>query len=669
MSPDEKLASSGISDKQAKELGIASHPSAAKLDKQFQNLSCLQLKYFGVNGEDVGFYRVRYLELPKGFAGKVEKPQRYAQLKDALNWVYLPKLKGLDWAAIAADASKALLITEGELKAACACIHGFPTIALGGVTMWRSAKKNIDLLPPLSEFNWKGRQVTIVFDSDAATNPQVAAASVALAKRLIYEGALVSIASLPVAFDGAKQGLDDFLVAGMDLRSVLDDPRPLQLGEQLAQLNEAYAYVTQQDVIVDLKSANRIKRDSFINGMHANMKTVQYTQLANGSNKRVEIDTPREWLSWPARRDVSSVIYAPGQPRITENGEFNSWKSWGCEPQEGDVKPWHGMLDYIFSESNEYRYWFEQWCAAPFQEPGLKLYTACMFWGPETGTGKSLLGITLGRLYGQDNFTIVENSDLFANFNEWASNKQFVLGDEISGSDKRSEADKLKALITRPKVRINMKHLPTYEVIDCINYFFTSNHCDSLFLEDKDRRNFIHRMPSKVMPRKFYTDFLDWLDKKGGKEALLDYFLNLDLTGFDAQGPAPMTQAKMEMIDHAKSDVSAFVQDLQRNIDEMQLLLRTTFMLKEKPDIVLSKHLLALYDPEGRTRVTSRGIGRALAASSLKTIFVNRTEAFGTQRFYILCNEEKWLTAQPEEVRSYIDSIYKAGTTTRKEKF
>ncbi len=670
----DKLTSSGLSKDLAKELGMWAITDASKLDSAFHKVEALQLSYRDLDGSDTGFYRIRYLEDPPGFGAQLAKPQRYVQQKDTLNWVYLPHCtnnKGdkANWEALSKDSSRQLLITEGEFKAACAQIHGFDTIALGGVTMWQSSKRGVSLLPPLDKFNWRARSVVIVFDSDAAINPQVAKASVRLAKMLVLHGAIVRIASLPSAINGDKQGLDDFLVAGQDLDAVLAEAKPLEFGEYLAEFNDQYAYVKDQDVVIDFDTAHRYKRDSFVNGLHANTKVVEFQVLLNGGNKRIELSVPKEWLQWPARRDVSRLVFEPGRSRLTQEGNFNSWKSWGCVPSKGDVGPWNDLMEYVFSESPKDRRWFEQWCAAPIQRPGLKMYSGCLFWGPETGTGKSLIGVTIGRIYGHDNFTVVENADLFSQFNEWAVNKQFIMGDEISGTDKRHEADKLKSLITRGKVRINMKHLPTYEVTDCANYLFTSNHADGLFLEDKDRRWFIHRMPVKLKERAFYVKFMAWLDEKGGKEALMQYFLDLDLTGFDPGAPAPLTAAKLEMIDHAKSDVGAFVQDLQHNLEEGLEKIRQHWSLPEPPDVVLNKHLLTLYDPDEKTRVTSRGIGRALAASSVKSLLINRTAAFGTQRFYVLRNAEHWLTCQPEVVREYIDKIYKPTKPMKKGKY
>ena len=58
------------------------------------------------------------------------------------------------------------------------------------------------------------------------------------------------------------------------------------------------------------------------------------------------------------------------------------------------------------------------------------------------------------------------------------------MGDDVTGSDKRADADFLKKLITQKELRVNVKYLPAYTVKDCINYFFTANHPDSFFLED-----------------------------------------------------------------------------------------------------------------------------------------------------------------------------------------
>ncbi|MBL8430379.1 MAG: primase C-terminal domain-containing protein [Dechloromonas sp.] len=57
-------------------------------------------------------------------------------------------------------------------------------------------------------------------------------------------------------------------------------------------------------------------------------------------------------------------------------------------------------------------------------------------------------------------------------------------------------------------------------------------------------------------------NFVDWRDNRGGAEALMDHLLKLDLTGFNAKGNAPVTEAKEEMIRQGKSDLERWLTDV-----------------------------------------------------------------------------------------------------------
>ena len=450
-----KLSSSGLDLADAAVLGLEFLSDCSALHNSFIKVKGFKIPYFDIEGNQTNFYRIRYLEQPSGFAAQIAKPQRYAQEPKSLNEVYLPP--SIPWADIAQRPTEDILITEGELKAAAAAKCGYSCLALGGVSVWSSAKRQIPLLEPLPQIDWRGRVVTIVFDSDAATNPNVARAEIALAKALLAQGAIPKLATLPPTITGEKQGLDDFLLNGGDLQSVLAEVRSIDLGDRMAEINTRYAYVMDQDLVIELASGRRLKRDSFINGLMANHNVIEYQPSGNGNMKRTEVRVAAEWVKWASRLDVECVTYEPGKLAITEANEYNTWRGWGCVPAEGDVAPWHDLLDLLFGDDIYSKHWFQQWAAYPLQKPGTKLFTSAVMWGPETGTGKSLVGYTLGEIYGT-NFGEIGNQELHASFNEWAINKQFILGDEITGSDKRHEADKLKALITQRQLRINMKN-------------------------------------------------------------------------------------------------------------------------------------------------------------------------------------------------------------------
>jgi hypothetical protein len=112
--------------------------------------------------------------------------------------------------AALSDPSQAIVITEGEKKAAKADQEGFACIGLTGVDCWGS---NGEMIADLAAVAWQGRTVYIVYDSDAASKPAVRAAAERLAKALRARGAVVRVVELPPGPDGQKVGLDDFLAA------------------------------------------------------------------------------------------------------------------------------------------------------------------------------------------------------------------------------------------------------------------------------------------------------------------------------------------------------------------------------------------------------------------------------------------------------------------------
>ena len=114
----------------------------------------------------------------------------------------------------------ALYITEGQKKADALATVGRCAVALLGVWMFKGRNEHggVTLLTDLDLIAWRhaatgrGRTVRIVFDSDAATNPQVRSAMERLAAHLKRRGAAVEIVRLPPGEGGAKVGVDDYLL-------------------------------------------------------------------------------------------------------------------------------------------------------------------------------------------------------------------------------------------------------------------------------------------------------------------------------------------------------------------------------------------------------------------------------------------------------------------------
>jgi Domain of unknown function (DUF3854)/Family of unknown function (DUF5906) len=653
-----KLMLSDLDGDDAKKLRFEAY-TADEANKSLKNLPAyhagFMIPYFDLEGRATKFWRYRYLESTKQGFEKLtsKKDMRYAQPGRTLNELYLPPIAGTNWKLLAANPELPLIITEGELKAACATKSGFPTIGLGGVWCFKSNNARMPLLPMFREFNWKDRVVYICYDSDAVTNPQVMTAENALARELTMLGASPFIVRIPfLEKDNKKIGLDDFLVEeGVEaLRELLDNAAEWRAAQELFALNQEVVYVRDPGVILRMENLQRISPRAFVD--HAYSTRVYYEeQITEKGTRMVERAAAKEWLKWPHRAEVARVTYEPGGDPITRRNELNVWPGWGCDPEEGDITPWKELLDFIFRDKPQDRRWFEQWCAFPLQNPGTKLYSSPVIWGRKHGTGKSLIGYTLGKIYGQ-NFTEISDQNIHESHNEWAENKQFVMGDEITSGDKRGIADRLKSMITRQLLRLNPKYVPSYTVPDRINYYFTSNHPDSFFLEDDDRRFFIHEVTSSPLPPQFYKNYERWMGKDDeigpGIPALFAYLLRMDLAGFDPKGHAPVTAAKRDMIDGGRSDLASWVAMLR---DDPDTVLRFDNQIL-KFDLWRAEDLLALYDPSERGKVTANGMARELRRAGFTrpcgTIGCRTSQ--GQVRLWAIRNEDKYSKTGPNEL-------------------
>jgi putative DNA primase/helicase len=242
------FAARGLTDDTIRGAGIQSLSDraeiAARLGRKNAPLAwgaCIAIPY----GDDTGavvFHRLRPNNPPRSV--KTGKPQKYLQPSGVKPRLYVPATV---WPTLR-DPVARLIITEGEFKALAATQNGFPTVALPGVDCWHD-KGKVTLSTDLARWNWKGREVFIAFDSDAAENEHVSRNERQLAAVLQSYGASVKIIRLPsgpAGTDGkpVKLGLDDYLVAHgpsefWKLLQGADDPTPPDAGELRENATEA----------------------------------------------------------------------------------------------------------------------------------------------------------------------------------------------------------------------------------------------------------------------------------------------------------------------------------------------------------------------------------------------------------------------------------------------
>jgi putative DNA primase/helicase len=236
------------------------------------------------------------------------------------------------------------------------------------------------------------------------------------------------------------------------------------------------------------------------------------------------------------------------------------------EPRRGDCAPILELLQYLCSESAptpeacaEVTAWVLRWLALPLQRPGTKMRSALVIHGPQ-GAGKNLLFEVVAAIYGK--YALVVGQDqLEDKFNDWASMKLFLIGDEVvARQELYHHKNKLKSFITGETIQINAKMLPLRTEENHCNVVFLSNEHQPLALEPGDRRYMVVYTPPREQGD-LYTRVAQCLTS-GGREAFFDYLLRLPIGDqFDEFTLPLMTQAKRDLIELGLRPHERFVRE------------------------------------------------------------------------------------------------------------
>jgi hypothetical protein len=696
-----KLASSGLDTKDAKLLGIEVLTiKEVKLvlakNKGVPDMPGLKIQYHNLAGEPRrGVCCVRLLgEYPvEGFADLSKDGQkRYIRPVGCPPAAYFPRL--VNWEKVAKDTSVPIVVTEGELKSACAAKRGHACFALPGVDSFSSSKRGWALLPELKEMKWLGRQVYLVFDADAARKPAVMRAMVRFTNTITQEGATTAVVNLPDLPDVEKTGLDDFLVAEGDeeFQRLLDDAVPDDLARKLWEFNSRFVMIKHPGFVIDERAVEELhdptqKRwrntpqmalSDFKNVHYSNVWAKKIVSVEeDGRPKLQDVKVAFEWADWPMRREHSFATYAPGQPRIVGDC-YNTWGGWGVEEEKGDVGPWTDLLDRVFDGSPEMRRWGEKWFAWPIAHPEAgKLNTSLCIWSHGQGVGKSVIGKTLGLIYG-NNYSEINQNDLESDFNWWAIGKQFVMIDDMTGSDAQRKVDILKKLITEEFLQCNVKHVPQYPLPDHANFYETSNRPNVLRVDEGDRRFAIHQILKAICGRDFHMTqaevdrcrecgpfwrrYYEWLAGGGPSHLLWHFRHEVNLDAFEPTGWAPMTESKEEMIGATRSEAAQFLAALREDPDSV--LWGANGALTR--DIYTSSEVVTFFDRVRKKEpVTVNAMGVLLQQMRFPRASAVPLKVFGrTWKGYVIRvkNAQKWNAAGRDGVQKHVeDELRKEG--------
>lgn len=547
------LKASGLDSKDIKKLKIkflGTEETSKLLNKDMARLESIAFPYFNLDGSLSNYYRCKLLMVASGLSKNSElSGKKYDQKSGTIPRIYFPPY--FKWDKLAADSDEPLIITEGEKKSACACKLGYPTMGLGGVDSWTSKKRGITpVLEEIDKIDWVGRVAYICFDNDCFSNEGVNLAAKKLAAHLVSEGAIVYRIMLP---ENGPKGLDDYLTSFKTTKQskakfdkLVEEAQEYPCSEAIREVNKTLALCTGMSAYI-----NHVTKD-ILPSRQAASDLVNKTRFWNPDNTKGDIF--KFWLSCVGRKEYKNIVYTPGEGKEVD-GCLNFWNGWGVEPKRGTVYPFFKFLEHLIP-SKEEREYLLQWIAYPMQNPGAKMTVAVAIFSHTKGTGKTFLGQIIKDIYGENGGKITQ-TQLESGYNDWSVNKQFLIGDEIVGQDKRQYVALLKEMITQEEVSVSKKYTPYYTIKDTINYYFTGNEPDMVYIEDGDRRFYAPTATEKRL--EFHKELNTWRLSEGGLGALFHYFLHkVDCSNFDPQSAPINTAAKEQMKYYSRSDLDQF---------------------------------------------------------------------------------------------------------------
>jgi hypothetical protein len=543
----------------------------------------IKIPYFDFNRQETGFARVRIL-VPK-------TKMKYSQRRSSGAHIYFPPT--IAWQSYLKDATKPLIITEGEFKSyeivKAVSKEGLTHAAIGlaGVTSWTSKNSETPLHEELMEIQWQNkrghdiihRKVYILFDYDGKEdfgepNEQVAIAEARLAATLRGLGAEVYLCRIG-KYAGLHQGkyaIDDHLHAGKNLADVLAGAEQLSNKDVKDLRTELYEFRTQYaffngDVIRLSDGHGFSYAKAKIDAGHLRYEfldekgKVKYKELLD------------EYKAWPKKLNLKDVGMFPEYQgyTITPDGAYNYLRDWEYTPMEGDVAPYLDFCKYFFTDLPEFELFFHDWVAQIIQKPWEKNFTSIIFASNLEGVGKSALAEFIAALMGVGKNKpagICGPDEIFKEKNEVLNGKLLVVVNEPS-SDRDDHNKTLKHLITSDFINIDNKYGLKYTTRNYVNLILTTNAAYVTKMSKNSRRDAIYS-PNTLTREDGYlktNQLLDWAKKDNGYAKVLNWYLCRDITDYQHSAPAPKSKHKDAAVLASQTSIEDFADELYEMLD------------------------------------------------------------------------------------------------------
>lgn len=289
------------------------------------------------------------------------------------------------------------------------------------------------------------------------------------------------------------------------------------------------------------------KQDQFL------VKYMNETVQIGVGDKIASMEMGKWWLRQKERRMYTGICYDPEHIEKDQwgahvkEGKLNLWTGFGVEARKGDWKRimYHCYAIICKRDRVKFKYLIK-WMAWGIQNPGKAAGTAIVIRGKK-GTGKSVLGNLLCKIFGTHSSVLTNSEHLTGKFNAHLETSSFVFSDEAYYPDNESDGV-LKGIITEPFFTVEAKYQTprvarnTLKVIMCTNYERAVN------ASVDERRYFVCETDDRYSPtgmnkskgEAYFGKIYDQVRNDGASAMMYD-LLNMDLGDFSPIWHMPRT--------------------------------------------------------------------------------------------------------------------------------
>jgi Family of unknown function (DUF5906) len=309
----------------------------------------------------------------------------------------------------------------------------------------------------------------------------------------------------------------------------------------VAELNETHALVIAGSRAAVLQEyADTEGREAFRLLPLETFRTWNANQTVQVGDRHMKL--AEYWLQHPRRRQYSDLAFAPGGARPDV---YNLWRGFAVEPRAGDCSKFLAHLrDNICSGNEAHFRWVVGWFAHIVQHPAAKCGTSLALRGRQ-GTGKTKIGEVMGGILGRHYTLVAEPRYITGRFNSHMVTCLLLHADEAFWAGDKVAEGKLKDLVTGHEHLIEFKGREPFRVRNYVRLFVSTNAEWSVPAGLEERRFAVLDVGEKHIQDSAYFAAIDDEMENGGREALLDFLLNFDLTTVNLR-TIPKTAALIE---------------------------------------------------------------------------------------------------------------------------